>query len=58
MVFLKIKPYRLRSLARKYNEKLSPQFYGPYKVIARIGEVAYKLELPLTVRVHSVFHVS
>lgn len=45
-VFLKLQPYRMRSLARKPNEKLSPRFYGPYKVIQKIGEVAYRLELP------------
>jgi len=43
-VFLKLQPYRMKSLARKTNEKLGPRFYGPYKVI-QFGEVAYKLEL-------------
>lgn len=45
-IFFKLQPYRMRSLARKPNEKLSPRFYGPYKVIQKIGEVAYRLELP------------
>ena len=30
-VYLKIQPYRLKSLARKVNEKSSPGFYRPYK---------------------------
>ena len=35
-VYLKIQPYRLKSLARKCNEKLSPRFYGPYKVLEKV----------------------
>jgi len=39
--YLKISPYKLKSLAKKMNEKLSPRYYGPYKILERIGEVAY-----------------
>ncbi|XP_057248923.1 uncharacterized protein LOC130590487 [Beta vulgaris subsp. vulgaris] len=39
--------------------KLSPKFIGPYKILERIGEVAYRLTLPLEIaRVHNVFHIS
>lgn len=54
-VYLKLKPYHYRSLARKPNEKLSPRYYGPYKILERIGKVAYQLELPATARIHNVF---
>ncbi|XP_013583421.1 PREDICTED: uncharacterized protein LOC106292373 [Brassica oleracea var. oleracea] len=58
MVFLKLRPYLQRSLARRVNEKLSARFYGPYKVAARVGKVAYRLHLPPEARIHPTFHVS
>ncbi|KAA0033720.1 hypothetical protein IC582_013177 [Cucumis melo] len=45
-VYLKLRPYRQRSLTRKRCEKLAPKFYGPYRIIEEIGEVAYRLNLP------------
>ncbi|XP_031271255.1 uncharacterized protein LOC116129673 [Pistacia vera] len=56
--YLKIQPYRLRSLARRHNEKLSPRFYGPFVIKNKIGAAAYQLDLPLSARIHNVFHVS
>ena len=34
------------------------RYYGPYKIIVKIGEVAYRLQLPETAYIHPVFHVS
>lgn len=57
-VFLKLRPYRQKSLAKKRCEKLSPKFYGPYRMLERIGQVAYRLELPREATIHNVFHAS
>ncbi|XP_016747740.1 uncharacterized protein [Gossypium hirsutum] len=39
--------------------KLSPRFIGPYRVLNRVGPVAYQLELPPKLdRIHDVLHVS
>jgi hypothetical protein len=41
------------------SRKLMPRRLGPFKVVSRIGAVAYKLEFPPTMqRLHPVFHVS
>ncbi|GKV34371.1 hypothetical protein SLEP1_g42748 [Rubroshorea leprosula] len=57
-VFLKVSPTR-GVLRFGIRGKLSPRYIGPYPILERIGEVAYKLELPGNLAgVHDVFHVS
>ncbi|KAG7599389.1 Zinc finger CCHC-type [Arabidopsis suecica] len=58
LVYLKAVTYKGkgRFTTRK---KLSPRYVGPYKVIERVGAVAYKLQLPPKLDAfHKVFHVS
>ena len=58
-VFLRLQPYKYMSLKNtKKDNKLSPKYYGPYKVRQNIGSMAYKLELHASSRVHPIFHVS
>jgi hypothetical protein len=57
-VYLKVSP--IRGLHRfKVKGKLSPRFIGPFKILERVGDVAYRLELPNQLSgVHDVFHIS
>ncbi|XP_057522633.1 uncharacterized protein LOC130802641 [Amaranthus tricolor] len=57
-VFLKVSPMK-RVMRFGVKGKLNPKYVGPYEVLERIGEVAYKLALPVELsKVHNVFHVS
>ena len=40
------------------DNKLSPKYYGPYKVLQNIGTMTYKLELLDSSQLHLFFHVS
>nr|GFA18530.1 putative reverse transcriptase domain-containing protein [Tanacetum cinerariifolium] len=57
-VMLKVSPWKGVVRFGKRG-KLNPMYVGPFKVLERIGDVAYKLDLPeeLT-RVYHTFHVS
>lgn len=57
-VYLKLQPYVQSSLAQRANQKLAFKFFGPFQVLEKIGVVAYKLKLPDTTAIHSVFHLS
>jgi hypothetical protein len=57
-VYLKLQPHVQSSVAYRTNQKLAFKYYGPFQVLQRIGNVAYKLDLPETSRIHPVVHVS
>lgn len=57
MVYLKLQPYRHTSLSTHKCLKLHSRYYGPFKVLAKIGKTAYKNLLPEGCQLHDVFHV-
>ncbi|KAI5416559.1 hypothetical protein KIW84_041565 [Lathyrus oleraceus] len=57
-VFLCVTPITGVGRALK-SKKLTPRFIGPYQILERIGEVAYRIALPPSLaKLHEVFHVS
>lgn len=57
-VLVKLQPYAQTTVVNRKYPKLAYKYFSPYKVLERIGQVAYKLEMPPTSQVHDVFHVS
>nr|GFC17572.1 putative reverse transcriptase domain-containing protein [Tanacetum cinerariifolium] len=57
-VMLKVSPWKGVVRFGKWG-KLNPRCVGPFNVLERVGDVAYKLDLPEELsRVHNTFHVS
>nr|GEU33709.1 putative ribonuclease H-like domain-containing protein [Tanacetum cinerariifolium] len=57
-VMLKVSPWKGVVRFGKRG-KLNPKYIGPFKVLEKVGSVAYKLELPLELsKVHNTFHLS
>lgn len=57
-VWLKLQPYIQTSVAHRASNKLSFRYFGPFEILSKIGDVAYKLKMPADSSIHPVFHVS
>lgn len=56
-MYLHINPKKI-SLRIGSCAKLAPWYYESFKILERIGPIAYQLALPLTVKFHDVLHLS
>jgi hypothetical protein len=58
IVYLKLQSFRHTTINLHQNLKLATKFYGPFKIIEKIGSTAYKLQLPSSADIHPMFHIS
>ncbi|XP_073151819.1 uncharacterized protein [Henckelia pumila] len=56
-VLIKLLPHQFKAF-RGVPKGLIRKYEGPFTIIARVGKVSYRLDLPNTLKIHSVFHVS
>ncbi|KAH9723181.1 Endonuclease [Citrus sinensis] len=56
-VMIKLLPQQFKTL-RKVHKGLVRRYEGPFRVVRRVGNVSYQLQLPPRLKIHPVFHVS
>lgn len=56
--YLKLQPCRQGLVVVRKNLKLTAKYYGPFKIVRKVGIAAYELKLPEGSSIHPVFHVS
>jgi hypothetical protein len=58
MVYLRLQPFRHNAFNLHQSLKLTTKYYGPFRVLEKVGDVTYKIQLPSTADIHPIFHVS
>jgi hypothetical protein len=58
MVYLRRQTFRQHGMGLHQNLKLTTMYYCPFRVLERIGLAAYRIQLPTTVDIHPMLHVS
>ena len=58
-VLLKLTPQIWKKVSSKTRQRsLIPKYDGPFEVLQRVGQVAYRLKLPNRLKLYSTFHMS
>jgi hypothetical protein len=57
-VMLSTRNFQFKGKRGERSKKFAPKYMGPFTIVEKVGKVAYKLELPPSMQVHPVFHVS
>lgn len=57
-VYLCLQPDQWISISHHCDLTLFPRYYGSFQVLQMVRSMAYKLDLPLTARIHPTFHIS
>lgn len=56
-VYLRLRPYQQMIVSMLRNLKIASRFYRPFKVVRKVGQVAYELDLPPKAKIYPIFHV-
>lgn len=49
---------RQQLVVQRKNQELSRRYFGPFRILQKMNESAYKLKLPPNLEIHPVFHIS
>jgi hypothetical protein len=55
MMYLKLQPFRHTAFGVHQNLNLTTKYYTPFRVLEKIGTVAYMLQLPQSAKIHPSF---
>ncbi|KAI4313112.1 hypothetical protein L6164_026120 [Bauhinia variegata] len=58
LVLVKLNPKQLKGMRATCDRRLTRKYEGPFPIIAKVGKVAYKIDLPVWLKVHPVIHNS
>nr|XP_016476697.1 PREDICTED: uncharacterized protein LOC107798241 [Nicotiana tabacum] len=58
MRLLRFQPEKAQNRMKHGVQKLSSKYFRPFKILARVGSVAYTLDLPVGTKIHPTFHIS
>ncbi|XP_070054720.1 uncharacterized protein [Nicotiana tomentosiformis] len=57
MVMVKFNPRQFKAL-RGMHQNLIHKYEGPFKIVAKVGKISYKLDMPSYLKIYHVFHAS